>query len=96
VKKERDWAQLGCLTLLLLWALLGIEIQLSGTWNNEAPGDDEGGGPFAVIGILGLILFFVIFAIRGTMRAIATRLHRKPRRFPVETRQTDDTREGGQ
>ena len=84
MKRPRHTVQLGCLTLLLLWAVLGAILQLSGAWSNQPPGDDEGGGPFAAIGIAGFILFVVIFGIAGAARAIAARLRRAPRGFPIE------------
>ena len=93
MKKDRDWAQLGCLSLLLGWALLGVVLQLSGAWSNEAPGDDEGGGPFAVIGILGFIAFVVISGIRGILRGLVGRPRREAQGFPVVPRSTGETKE---
>ena len=92
MKKHRDWAQVGYLAVLLAWALLGTILQLSGEWRNEATGDDEGGGPIAVIGIMGVIGFFVIFGIQRIVRVLVARPPREARGFPVEPRPTNDAR----
>jgi len=85
VNRPRDPVQLGCLTLLLLWALLGAVLQLAGAWGGNGPADNnEGGGRFAVMGILGFILYLVIFGVARAVRAIASRPRRKSRGFPVE------------
>ena len=80
-------AQFGCLTALLLFVLLGFFVEYFG--KKGPPGDDEGGGPIAALGIVGLILFFVIFAVIDIVRAIIARRRREPRGFPVEPRQPE-------
>lgn len=90
--KQRDPAQLGCLFLLLLWAILGVYLHFSGAWSAE---DSDGGGRFAVIGLLGLITFVVIFGVKAMLRLVASRWRREPQRgFPVTTKVPPSRREG--
>ena len=47
-------ARIGCLSILALWALLGMMIYLTGGYENS-----DGAGPFAVVGLIGVVLFVV-------------------------------------
>ena len=60
-------ARIGCLGALALWALLGIAIKLTGRYNNS-----DGGGPFAVLGLLGVALF-VVASVFDSLAAWARR-----------------------
>jgi hypothetical protein len=75
-RTRHNKAQLGCLVALLLFVLLVAAVEFFGT---HPPGDDEGGAPIAVLGILGLVLFFLSFATIGIARAIASRTRRAAR-----------------
>jgi hypothetical protein len=83
-------AQLGCLTILLLFALLGTFVEYFG--NSGTPGDDEGGGPIAALGIVGLILFFVIFGALELL-AILFKKPQEPQGFPIVPTSISDKRD---
>ena len=93
MRKNRDPAQFGCLTLLLLWAALGIYLQVSGAWSAEG---SDGGGRFAVIGLFGLIAFVVIFGVKAAVRGVLSRARRGRSRFPVVTKAPPTKREGNE
>ena len=67
----------GCLVLLVLWALCGVAMQLTGKWHSSGPGDDEGGGVFAIIGVIGVIAYLMTCALSFARHSIAQRLQHR-------------------
>lgn len=72
--------RIGCLGLLLLWAIWGVYLQLTDRFG------EEGGGRFAIMGFFGL----AILVIGSTIESLTTRPPRQPPGFPVKPRQPKD------
>ena len=75
-------ARVGCLTLLIFWAVVAAAMLLTGGF-----GDDEAAERFAWIGLFGLVLFVLFFGISG----LARRFSNKRRGFPIEPLPHDPT-----
>jgi hypothetical protein len=57
--------------MLLVLVLLGVAVEYFG--EHSKPGDDEGGGPIGALGLVGLMLFFILFGLLGVAQAIYQR-----------------------
>ena len=85
----RSGARTGCLTLLVLFALFGVALQLFGTWSGDGP-DQNGGGRFALMGLFGVVLFVTVFGVAAVVGWFQARRHRQPHGFPVITRHNSE------
>jgi hypothetical protein len=74
--------QLGCLIALLLFVSLGFITEYFG--KRTSPSDNEGAGGIPVVGLIGLLLFFLIFGLIGIIQAVIRHFHRDPPGFPLD------------
>ena len=71
--------RIGCLGLLVLWAIWGVYLQLTDGFG------EDGGGRFAMMGLFGL----GVVIIGSVIESLTTRRRREPRGFPIEPKRPD-------
>ena len=73
--------RIGCLGLLALWAIGGVYLHLSDGFG------EEGGGRFAIMGLMGL----AVVIVGSVIESLTTRRPRESRGFPVQMKGPKDT-----